>query len=203
MKRWPLIPTLIVGIAIAAMIGLGVWQLARKQEKEAALAQLAANVRRPPVLFPASGVGDTLLFRRSAIDCLAVTDVSRQSGRTADGKPGWRVIAACRTPGAGIVPVQLGIASDFSVTPGWSGGPVTGFLSHAPDSRPLISGLFDHSPKRLMLVSDAPPIGLTANPGPDLSAVPNNHLAYAVQWFLFAGIAGVIYVIAVRRRRAR
>jgi len=30
--------------------------------------------------------------------------------------------------------------------------------------------------------------------------VPNNHLAYAVQWFLFALVAGVIYVIALRRR---
>lgn len=201
MKRWPLVPTLIVGLAIAAMIGLGFWQLARKQEKEAALAQLAANVRLAPVLYPASGVGDALLFRKSAIDCLGVTDISRQSGRTANGTPGWRVIAACRTPNTGVVPVQLGIAGDFNVTPDWSGGPVTGFLSHAPDSRPLISGLFDHSPKRLMLVSDAPPIGLTANPGPDLSAVPNNHLAYAVQWFLFAGIAAVIYVLALRWRR--
>ncbi|MBN2973795.1 SURF1 family protein [Roseomonas aeriglobus] len=203
MKRWPLIPTIVVGLAIAAMIGLGVWQLARKQEKEAALIQLAANVGRDAVLFPASGVGDTLLFRKSSIDCLSVSDIARQSGRTADGKPGWRVIAACRTPGAGVVPVQLGIASDFNATPEWSGGPVTGFLSHAPDSRPLISSLFDHSPKRLMLVSDAPPIGLTANPGPDLSAVPNNHLAYAVQWFLFAGIAAAIYVLALRVRRRR
>ncbi len=203
MKRWPLIPTIIVGLAIAAMIGLGFWQLARKQEKEAALIQLPANVRRPAVLFPATGVGDDLLFRKSAIDCLNVSDITRQSGRTADGKPGWRVIAACRTPNAGLVPIQLGIARDFNTTPEFSGGPVTGFLSHAPDSRPLISGLFDHSPKRLMLVSDAAPIGLTANPGPDLSAVPNNHLAYAVQWFLFAAIAAVIYVLALRFRRRR
>jgi len=31
--------------------------------------------------------------------------------------------------------------------------------------------------------------------------IPNNHLAYAVQWFLFAGIAGVIYALALKRRR--
>jgi surfeit locus 1 family protein len=30
--------------------------------------------------------------------------------------------------------------------------------------------------------------------------VPNNHLAYAVQWFLFAGVAAVIYALALRRR---
>ena len=52
-----------------------------------------------------------------------------------------------------------------------------------------------------MLVADAPPPGLTANAPPDLSAVPNNHLAYGVQWFLFAGIAATIYGLALRRRR--
>ncbi len=200
MTRWPLIPTIVVGLAIAAMVSLGVWQLARRQEKDAALVQLAANVDRPPVLFPSSGTGDDLLFRKSAIDCLSVAAVSRQSGRTAGGAPGWRVIVECRTP-SGLVPVQLGITDDFNSVPGWKGGPVTGFLSHAPDSRPVISGLFDRSPKRLMLVSDAAPIGLAANPGPDLSSVPNNHLAYAVQWFFFAVVAGVIYVLALRRRR--
>ncbi|MBM3928735.1 MAG: SURF1 family protein, partial [Sphingomonadales bacterium] len=41
----------------------------------------------------------------------------------------------------------------------------------------------------------------TANPAPDLSAVPNNHLAYAVQWFLFAVVAAIIYAMALRRRR--
>lgn len=199
--RWPLFPTLIVAVAVLAMIGLGVWQLERRAEKEAAIVQLSANVGRPPVLFPASGSDDTLLFRKSSIDCLSVDGISRQSGRTAGGTPGWRVIVDCRTPGAGIVPVQLGIASDFNSVPDWKGGPVTGYLSHAPDSRPIITGLFDRSPKRLMLVSDAAPIGLSPNSGPDLSSVPNNHLAYAVQWFLFAGVAGAIYVLALRRRR--
>ena len=30
--------------------------------------------------------------------------------------------------------------------------------------------------------------------------MPNNHLAYAVQWFLFALTALVIYAIALRKR---
>ena len=48
----------------------------------------------------------------------------------------------------------------------------------------------------------APP-ALNANTPPSLDAIPNNHLAYAVQWFLFAGVAGVIYVIALRRQARR
>ncbi len=39
MKRLPFWPTLIVGIAIAIMIGLGVWQLQRMAWKEALLAE--------------------------------------------------------------------------------------------------------------------------------------------------------------------
>ena len=46
----------------------------------------------------------------------------------------------------------------------------------------------------------SPLAGLAPNPGPDLSAIPNNHLAYAGQWFFFAAVAGIIYTLAVRRR---
>jgi cytochrome oxidase assembly protein ShyY1 len=35
---------------------------------------------------------------------------------------------------------------------------------------------------------------------PSAAATPNNHLAYAGQWFLFALAASVIYILAVRRR---
>lgn len=38
----------------------------------------------------------------------------------------------------------------------------------------------------------------SAPPSPD--TIPNNHLSYAVQWFLFAGIAAVIYALALRQR---
>ena len=51
-----------------------------------------------------------------------------------------------------------------------------------------------------MLVADTPPAGLAKNEAPNFDSVPNNHLAYAVQWFLFAGIAAIIYLLALRRR---
>jgi surfeit locus 1 family protein len=51
-----------------------------------------------------------------------------------------------------------------------------------------------------MLIAAEPVAGLAANPAPDLKSVPNNHLAYAVQWFLFAGVAVVIYILALRRK---
>ena len=33
-----------------------------------------------------------------------------------------------------------------------------------------------------------------------IEGIPNNHLSYAVQWFLFALTALVIYVLAVRKK---
>src|SRR3546814_17082290 len=52
-----------------------------------------------------------------------------------------------------------------------------------------------------MLVADAPVAGLRASAVPNGADVPNNHLAYAVQWFLFAAAAAAIYILALRRRR--
>jgi len=50
------------------------------------------------------------------------------------------------------------------------------------------------------LVADPPMAGLEASARPDPSELPNNHLSYAGQWFLFALVALVIYGLALRKR---
>jgi surfeit locus 1 family protein len=193
MTRVPVVATLFVVAAIAAMIALGVWQLAdRLPRKEAFLAQLAANPARPSIAFPRAA-DDTLLFRRATATCRAPVALRRAGA----GARGFRVIATC----ADGMQVQLGTTRDPVGAVAWGGGAVAGYVSHAPDARPLIAGLFDRTPGALMLVAEAPPAGLARNTPPDLSSVPNNHLAYGVQWFLFAAVAAVIYVLALRRRR--
>ena len=42
--------------------------------------------------------------------------------------------------------------------------------------------------------------GLEASAPPSLDSIPNNHRSYAIQWFLFAGIAALIYGLALRQR---
>jgi len=201
MKRFPVVATILVGLAIATMIALGVWQLQRRGEKEALLAQLAANQHLAPIAFPAIPVGDALLFRRAGIFCLKPVAWQSRGGRDATGKPGWRQIASCATgaEGPGVM-VQIGVAATADAKPSWGGGKVGGYISRAPSDVPMIVAAFSHAPKTLMLVADPPQAGLAANPPADLSSVPNNHLAYAVQWFLFALVAGIIYAIALRRR---
>lgn len=200
MKRVPVVPTILVALAVAAMIALGVWQLVdRLPKKEAFLAQLAANPARPPIAFPRFP-DDTLLFRRASGFCLQPTSITLAGA----GASGYRAIAQCRTgaEGPGMI-VQLGTTRDPNAKVAWMGGAVSGFVSHAPDGRSLIGSLFDRHPQAMMLVAATPPPGLAPNGRPDIASVPNNHLAYGVQWFLFAGIASVIYVLAVVRRAPR
>lgn len=190
--RLPVVPTLVVTLAVAAMIALGLWQLLiRLPEKEAELALLARNPALPIIAFPARP-DDALLFRRATLDCRPPVTIAKAGA----GNAGYRLIATCA--GGGLV--QLGTTRDPNGATQWTGGAVSGRISHAPDPRPLIATAFDHSPKPLILVADRPAPGLTANTTPDWRSVPNNHLSYAVQWFLFAAIAAIIYLLALRNR---
>ena len=42
--------------------------------------------------------------------------------------------------------------------------------------------------------------GMKQLASPDPRDIPNNHFAYAIQWFLFAGVAAAIYAIALWKR---
>jgi len=202
MPRFPLIPTILVALAVAAMIGLGVWQLERRSEKLAALEQYAANFGKPEMAFPRLPIGDQYLFRRATAYCLQVVGWQSQGGRSIKGSNGYRHLAQCRTGAEGaVLLIDMGVAPDPKFQPVWKGGKVTGTITHAPDHRPLLAGLFDSEPKHLMLISEAAARGLEPTARPDLSSVPNNHLAYAVQWFLFAAVASVIYLLALKWRQ--
>ena len=200
-RRWPLIPTLLVAAAVVVMIALGVWQLQRKGEKEALIALYERNgAMASSVAYPElPPVPDALLFRKSSVVCLEPVRWDPRSGRT-----GIRMIADCRTgaEGPGVL-VDVGIADDFT-PPAWKGGVVAGTIVPGPDQPGLIEHLTGRAvPARAMLVADQPAPGLRASAVPSGADVPNNHLAYAVQWFLFAAMAVAIYVLALRRRLQR
>lgn len=203
MRRSLFFPTLLVAAAVAIMIGLGVWQLQRRDEKAAVLAMAQANPGKPAVSFPAfPPVPRDLLFRPSSVHCLRVVDWRVEAGRAADGKTGYRHIAHCSTgaegPGALVV---MGVSERPDVKPGWTGGQVRGWLSEEPDHRALIVRLTGKAPPlRPMLIARDPAPDLRPAAPPTAADIPNNHLAYAVQWFLFAGIAIVVYGLALRKR---
>lgn len=203
MKRIPALPTLLVGIAIALMIKLGLWQLQRADEKEVLLARYATAETLPEMGFPASATDDSLLFRRAGGTCLEPLETRIEGGLNAKGKSGWRNLVSCRTgtEGPGMV-VDIGWSARFDQKIAWKGGQVQGVISRQPDHRSLIEKAFGTgSTPGLMLVLSVPAAGLEQSAPPTIRDVPNNHTGYAVQWFVFALIAAVIYGLALRRRR--
>ncbi|ALH80809.1 SURF1 family protein [Sphingopyxis macrogoltabida] len=201
--RWPLIPTILVLAAVAVMIALGVWQLQRKGEKEALIALYQRNMAMSSlVTYPElPPVEDRFLYRKSSVVCLEPLRWDPRSGTDRAGKAGIRMVADCRTgaEGPGVL-VDIGIGDDFA-PPKWTGGIVQGTIVPGPEQPTLIARMTGKAtPARAMLVADAPVAGLRASAVPSAADTPNNHLAYAGQWFLFAVAALVIYILAVRRR---
>jgi cytochrome oxidase assembly protein ShyY1 len=198
----PVAATITVLMAIAAMIGLGVWQLQRLHWKEALLRRYAATAGMPPIAFPDSfPVGDDVLFRHASAACAGVTGWAVEAGRSGSGTPGWRHIASCSTPRRKPrLMVDVGV-SDNPATPQWAGGTVSGTIAWAPQHGSVLARLWGDRVRRdPMIVADRPAPGLFASAPPSAADIPNNHLSYAVQWFLFAATAAVIYALALRRR---
>jgi len=83
--------------------------------------------------------------------------------------------------------VEVGWSKNPNAKVDWSGGLASGIV--APDSR-----------TRMRLVAATPAPGLEASAPPSTSSIPNNHRLYAIQWFSFAALALIIYVLAARRR---
>ena len=202
-RRWPVIPTILVLAAVAVMIALGVWQLQRKSEKEALIALYQRNTAMSSmVAYPElPPVPDELLYRKSSVVCLEPVRWDPRSGTDRKGKSGIRMIADCRTgaEGPGVL-VDVGIGDDFA-PPKWTGGTVQGTIVPGPEQPTVMErAMGKATPARAMLIADAPVAGLRASAVPSADDTPNNHLAYAGQWFLFAAAALIIYILAVRRR---
>jgi surfeit locus 1 family protein len=185
-RRIPVFATLVVVAAVATMIGLGLWQLQRLQWKEALLARYhraeAMNSDAPwPV--DASAVAP-VLYRHATLDCVSAGNPASVAGRDLRGRPGIAHLADCTLAGGATARVVLGWSTNPAAVE-WRGGRVQGTIAPGP-----------------RLVASPPAAGLEANARPDPADIPNNHLAYAIQWFLFAATALVIYGLALRKRLA-
>lgn len=191
-RRLPLIPTLVVAAAVLVMIALGIWQIGRAGEKEALLARFAAARSQPPVPWPTRPIGDDQLplFRKASGMCLEPTGKSVAAGRNRNGESGYVHLVDCRTggmegPGMRVV---IGWSQDPKAGSDWRGGPVSGVIGSDREMR-------------MRLVSAEGLAGLQPAAAPDLAEIPNNHIGYAVTWFAFAGIALLIYGLALRARK--
>lgn len=187
LRRLPVMSTLVVLVALGVMIRLGVWQLERADEKDALLARYShAQAATGDVAFPQNEADATdLLYRRASVDCREVSGETSISGQNTKGEAGIAHAVDCKLAEGGRARVVLGWSRNPALT-GWKGGVVHGTIAPGP-----------------RLVADPPLAGLDANAKPDPSEIPNNHMSYAMQWFFFAAVALVIYLLAVRSRLSK
>mgnify|MGYP000374389000 CR=1 FL=1 len=128
---------------------------------------------------------EELLYRRTRVECATVQSLTTVAGTSLRGEKGLAQRATCLLADGTTARVDIG----FSRRPEpveWDGGSVVGTI--APGWR---------------IVATEPLAGLEPLAAPDPRDLPNNHLAYAGQWFFFALTALVIYILALRRRSTR
>lgn len=203
--RWPVLPTLFVALAIPVLIGLGVWQLDRREEKAELLARIEAASQRPPAYLNDFGwpIRNVHLIR-IVVDCRfdarpgAVT-----GGSGADGRGGFAYAFLCfdgsRNTGRRLAWVNGGISSDpnLQIRPPDGVVRVTGVLLDLG----LDSIVGDPIPQ-FRVIADRPLLPqLRPAYQPTAASIPDNHLLYALQWFAFAGALAVIYALWIRRWR--
>lgn len=187
-RRVPIVATAIVALAVGIMITLGIWQLGRADEKKAQLARYQRSLTMSSeATWPQTAQErEAALYRRSQLTCTRVLGIEARAGHSQAGATGWAHLARCALPDDSQALIALGWSSDPAPIR-WSGGSVTGFVG--PSGKAGVR-----------LVAEPPQAGLAQLAAPDPRDVPNNHLSYAVQWFLFAATALVIYALALRKR---
>lgn len=187
-RRVPIVATVIVIAAVALMVWLGFWQLRRAHENERLLAQYHAAAKLPPMSYPEGPIeGPLPLFRWATGFCPRVTGQREAAGRNRKGDVGWAHIVDCTN---GIT-VELGWSEDPSRVVNWKGGLVSGVI--VPDRLHQI---------RLVAASAPPGLDPAGLPSVEnaVPVTPARNRMYALQWFSFAAIALLIYVLAVRKR---
>ncbi len=188
-RKWPILASIIVSAAVLTMIALGFWQLQRKVQKEALIAEYLKAADLPEMAYPTVPMNSAPpLFRKSSIMCIRVIGWQAVSGKSIKGQAGYAHLAQCQTNGAEGPGALVAIGwSNSPKDPIWTGGVVVGMI--APDNKAIIR-----------LVATQPLAGLELLAPPSIDAINNNHLLYAIQWFFFASAAAVIFALALRRR---
>ncbi len=186
----PLLPTLLVLLAVPVLIGFGVWQLQRMHWKDALLADLARNAGLPVASLEGNFDPETMLFRRVWADLRCEGAPQERAGRNLAGQSGYSVVFVCNTAHH-----MLSVNAGWAPRPGLAktiappSGRYMGVLAPSAPSGPSLLGFY---------LSAAPPPLLPSAP-PSVDTISNNHLSYAVQWFSFAAILAVIYALWLRR----
>ncbi|MEL7199204.1 MAG: SURF1 family cytochrome oxidase biogenesis protein [Pseudomonadota bacterium] len=197
MNRIPIIPTILVVAAAGVMVALGIWQLGRADEKAALIAEFESQSAITEKVRISVGADD-LAYRKVELDCPDPSGWQAVAGRNDKGQAGFahRYLCNLSTPqfAYGEVAAPVGTYGDI----GWSRS------AKQPDFEGgVIEGTLVRLGESFKVVASKPSAGLEPLAKPNPNDLPNNHLAYAGQWFFFALTALVIYGFALRSRSRR
>ncbi|MCB1366940.1 MAG: SURF1 family protein [Rhodobacteraceae bacterium] len=204
--RLQMIAPVMFGIIGAAMLaGLGFWQLERLAVKEALLAQIAAEIGADPVDLPVAGA-PLVEFQAVRLDGRFVGKELHVLASTRDAGAIYRIISAFQSTGGrrvlvdrGYVPLPLKDAPRAGVFARITGNIRTpdevDAYTPAPDPAaniwfardvPAMAAALRTEPLLVILrTSDEAEPAIRPLPL-NASGIPNNHLNYAITWFLFA-----------------
>ena len=218
-------------LAAAGFARLGVWQLSRLGDRRAGnLVTLAARRAPPYELAPGSSRTDTLAQRR--IVARGRYDFAHEivvRGDALDGVPGVRIVTPLLIAGEGpAVLVERGfLPAPDAVTVNARGAEEPGELTVRGIALPVPLGggqpvrhggtttwrRLDLPALSARLPYQVLPIYIRQTPDSSLPRFPRRleappvdegpHLSYAVQWFLFAGLAVAFALLVVGRRTDR
>ncbi|HEX9857419.1 MAG TPA: SURF1 family protein [Paracoccaceae bacterium] len=220
MTRRMIVPLLFGLLGAAVLIGLGSWQVQRMAWKQGVLAEIAVRIAAAPVALPAvpDPVADRYLpvtvAGRFTGEGLEVLASARQIGA------GYRVIAVLETAEGRRVLVDRGFLRDADhALPRVAGAvQVTGNLhwpqetdsfTPPPDTgrnlwfaRDVVAMAAALKTEPTFIVASAPTGDGIEPMRVDGSAIPNDHLSYAITWFSLAVVwLGMTVLLLWRIRR--
>ncbi len=221
MLRRMFFPILMGVLGVLVLISLGVWQVQRMHWKAAILAEIDAMVSNPPV--PLMAAPDPLAdkFRPVTAQGTFRGDYIEVLFGIKGESPGVRIIEVFETQDARRIMVDRGFLPDEArILPrGLGTFDVTGNLhwpidanasTPPPDTKTGlwfardVPAMAAHLNAEPILIVASEPTGDAITPVPvDTSTIPNDHLGYAITWFLLALVWAVMTLALLWRIRQR
>ncbi len=209
--------------AIVGLLWLGTWQVHRRVWKLDLIARVDARIHAAPLAAPAGATKDDE-YRRIAATGSFVAGKDSFVQAVTDRGPGWWVMTPLRISGGTTILINRGYVPDRRAVPTPGSVRITGLLRltepgggflrrndpagdhwYSRDVKAIAArrGLGKVAPYFI----DADTVNAPGQPigGLTVIAFPNNHLVYAITWYVLAvmAAAGFLYGIALVRREDR
>ncbi len=220
MRRY-VFPVVLGLVGCAILISLGMWQLRRMEWKEGMLDQIQARINAPAVPLPAQ-VDPTMKYMPVEVSGTTTGDEIHVLSGNKELGGGYQIISRFITDDGRAILVDRGFVPQEarSVPRGPTRLTIRGNL-HWPDEKGSATPQpnldeniwFARDVPAMALALDTQPILVVASqvegdnqgvrPVPvAIEGIPNNHLSYAVQWFMIAAVwAGMTVALIWRIRR--